>query len=71
MQRNKRRLDSHGSLMVQPNPFMDEIGIEAVTQGDAASWAPLLNRTTHTWVIRREGGNDAPVPSPRIEMFAS
>jgi len=34
MQRDERRLKSHGFLIVQPNPFVDEVGIEAVTQGD-------------------------------------
>ncbi|EXF96302.1 hypothetical protein HK44_020910 [Pseudomonas fluorescens HK44] len=34
MQRDERRLKSHGFLMMQPNPFVDEVGIEAVAQGD-------------------------------------
>ena len=34
MQRDERRLKSHSFLIVQPNPFVDEVGIEAVSQGD-------------------------------------
>nr|WP_036990031.1 hypothetical protein [Pseudomonas vranovensis] len=34
MQRDERRLKSHGFLIVQPNPFVDEVRIEAVAQGD-------------------------------------
>ena len=34
MQRDERRLNSRGFLIVQPNPFVNEVGIEAVTQGD-------------------------------------
>lgn len=34
MQRDERRLKHHGFLIVQPNPFVDEVGIEAEAQGD-------------------------------------
>jgi len=34
VQRDERWLDSRGFQIVQPNPFMDEVGIKAVTQGD-------------------------------------
>lgn len=34
MQGDKRWLNSRGFLIVQPNPFVDEVGIEAVAQGD-------------------------------------
>ncbi len=34
MQRDERGLKSHGFLIVQPNPFVDEVGIEAVAQAD-------------------------------------
>lgn len=34
MQWDKRWLHSHGFLIVQPNPFTHEVGIETVTQGD-------------------------------------
>ncbi len=47
VQRDERWLDSRGFLIVQPNPFMDEVGIEAVTQGDVgdggARFATLLD----------------------------
>ncbi len=33
MQRDERWLDGRGFLIVQPNPIVDEIGIEAVAQG--------------------------------------
>ena len=33
-QRDERWLDSRGFLGMQPNPFVDEVGIEAVAQGD-------------------------------------
>lgn len=33
----ERRLKSHGFLVVQPNPFVDEVGIEAVVQGDGGA----------------------------------
>lgn len=34
VQRDERWLDSRGFPILQPNPFMGEVGIEAVTQGD-------------------------------------
>ena len=34
LQRDERRLKSYSFLIVQPNPFVDEIGIEAVAQGN-------------------------------------
>ena len=33
-QRDERRLKGHDFLIVQPNSFVDEAGIEAVAQGD-------------------------------------
>ena len=33
-QGDERWLDSRGFLGMQPNPFVDEVGIEAVAQGD-------------------------------------
>ena len=47
MQRDERWLKLHGFLIVQPNPFVDEVGIEAVAQGDVgdggAGLGALLN----------------------------
>ncbi|KAB0470609.1 hypothetical protein F7R12_20250 [Pseudomonas tolaasii] len=34
MQRDERRLKSQGFLILQPNPFVDDVGIEAVAQDD-------------------------------------
>jgi len=34
VQRDERRLNSRGFLIVQPNLFVDGVGIEAVDQGD-------------------------------------
>ncbi|MCS5517313.1 hypothetical protein NWF32_27755 [Pseudomonas qingdaonensis] len=39
-QQDERWLDSRGFLGMQPNPFVDEVGIEAVAQGDVAMEAP-------------------------------
>ncbi|GJB81337.1 MULTISPECIES: hypothetical protein [Pseudomonas] len=47
VQRDERWLKRHGFLIVQPNPFVDEFGIEAVAQGDVgdggAGLGALLN----------------------------
>ena len=34
MQREDRSMKSQGFLIVKPNPFVDEVAIEAVAQGD-------------------------------------
>lgn len=33
----RRSIDSRGFLFMQPNPFVDKVGIEAVVQGDAGN----------------------------------
>ncbi|HGN0736009.1 hypothetical protein [Pseudomonas aeruginosa] len=44
MQRDERRLKIHAFLVVPPNPFVDEVGIEAVAQGDVAM------DSEHSWM---------------------
>ncbi|MBH3344148.1 hypothetical protein I5O09_10360 [Pseudomonas parafulva] len=51
MQRDERRLKIHAFLVVPPNPFVDEVGIEAVAQGDMAMEAPDSEHSWMTWAL--------------------
>lgn len=52
MQRDERRLRSHDFLIVQPNPFVDEVGIEAVAQGDVCDGGAGLGAPWMTWALK-------------------
>lgn len=42
LQRDERRLKRYVFLIVQPNPFVDEVGIEAVAQSDVCDGGARL-----------------------------
>lgn len=52
MQRDESRLKSHGFLIVQPNPFVDEVSIEAVPKAMFAMEAPGPEHSWMTWAVK-------------------